>query len=71
MPNDPFIENESDPTKTCASQSSLWEIALLKNHSLPSISSGAKFIDSNLPSVEFDLSEVLGKTYEDVSCNSN
>ncbi|KAK6640829.1 hypothetical protein RUM44_012526 [Polyplax serrata] len=66
VPNDPFIENESDPTKTCASQSSLWEIALLKNHSLPSISSGAKFIDSNLPSVEFDLSEVLGKTYEDI-----
>lgn len=59
--------NESDPTKTNATKSSLWEISILKKHCLPSISSAAKYIDFNLPSMEFDLDEVLGKTYKDVS----
>ena len=67
---DPFIANENDPTKTCATSSSLWEIVLLKNHCLPSVSSAAKFIDFNLPSIEFDLSDVLSNNYEKVSLNN-
>lgn len=65
---DPFDNNEKDPLKSRATESSLWELSLLKQHVQPRVSSAVSFIDSNLPSVEWDLSQVLDKTSEQV-CN--
>lgn len=66
VPEDPFIMEEPEPMKSRAIESSLWEISLLKNHVQPTVAIAAKFIDTNLPSVEYDLSEVLDVTCKDV-----
>ncbi|XP_056641772.1 nucleolar complex protein 4 homolog A isoform X1 [Diorhabda sublineata] len=63
---DPYIMEERDPTKSNAINSSLWEIKTLQNHVLPSVSTAAKFINTPLPSVEWDLSKVLDKTGDDM-----
>lgn len=67
MAADPFLYEEPDPMKSRAIESSLWEISLLKNHVQPVVSKAAKFIDFNLQSIEYDLSEVLDNTSKDVS----
>lgn len=59
---------ESDPNKSRALESSLWEIQLLKNHVLPIISNASKSIISTpLPNVEWDLSNYLELKENDVS----
>ncbi|CAG9860582.1 unnamed protein product [Phyllotreta striolata] len=63
---DPYIMEERDPVKSNAINSSLWEIKSLQNHVQPSVSTAAKFINTPLPSVEWDLSTVLDKTGDDV-----
>lgn len=57
---------ERDPVKSNAINSSLWEIKTLQSHVQPSVSSAAKFINTPLPSVEWDLSKVLDKTGDDM-----
>ncbi|KAF4529321.1 hypothetical protein B566_EDAN011415 [Ephemera danica] len=61
---DPFLEREPDPMKTLAMDSSLWEVKSLQMHIVPSVAIAARFINDKLPSVEWDLSEVLDGTYE-------
>ncbi|CAH1104389.1 unnamed protein product [Psylliodes chrysocephalus] len=63
---DPYIMEERDPVKSNAINSSLWEIKTLQSHVQPSVSSAAKFINTPLPSVEWDLSKVLDKTGDDM-----
>lgn len=63
---DPYIMEERDPVKSNAILSSLWEIQTLQSHVLPSIAAAARFINEPIPSVEWDLSEVLGKTSDDM-----
>ncbi|CAG9827441.1 unnamed protein product [Diabrotica balteata] len=63
---DPYIMDERDPVKSNAIISSLWEIQSLQSHVVPSVSSAAKFINTPLPSVEWDLSKDLDKTGEDM-----
>ncbi|XP_055701877.1 nucleolar complex protein 4 homolog B isoform X2 [Phlebotomus papatasi] len=63
---DPFIMDECDPTKSYAIDSSLWEIAALQNHGIPSIATAAKFISNPLPTIEWDLTQVLGVTEDDL-----
>lgn len=58
-PNDPFLEDESDPMKTKAIESSLWEIRSLERHILPSVSSISKYLKQPLPSVEFGIASRL------------
>lgn len=66
--NDPFLMDESDPNKSNALQSSLWEIQLLKSHMLPYIAQTAKNILSQpLPSNEWNLGEYLEVKENDVS----
>uniref|UniRef100_A0A182K4S0 CCAAT-binding factor domain-containing protein n=1 Tax=Anopheles christyi TaxID=43041 RepID=A0A182K4S0_9DIPT len=64
--SDPYVMEERDPMKSKALESSLWEIAALQNHVLPSVASAARFISNPLPSVEWDLSEVLEINENDI-----
>ena len=48
-------------------ESSLWEIKTLQSHILPEISNAAKFIDRQLPKTEWDMTQDLELTAEDVS----
>lgn len=66
MAADPYLENEKDPTKSQALDSSLWEIQMLQNHVLPRVASMAHFINNPLPSVEWDLSSLLDFTSDNV-----
>lgn len=63
---DPFIMEERDPIKSNALNSSLWEVATLQSHVLPSIATAAKFISNPFPSVEWDLASVLEINENDI-----
>lgn len=57
---------ERDPLKSNAISSSLWELQTLQQHVNPSVSTAAKFINSPLPSIEWDMSQVLDNTGDDL-----
>ena len=63
---DPFLENETDPLKTNAIESSLWELETLQQHVLPKVSKTVSFINKPLPTVEWDLTELFDNTYDQV-----
>lgn len=67
FPRDPFIMDECEPTKSSALESSLWEVEALISHGLPTVSTAAKFITKPLPSIEYDLTQVLEINDSDVS----
>lgn len=64
--SDPFIADESDPAKCQAMESSLWEVATLKQHALPNVAKACGFLDKNLPEMEYDISQFVENTYEDI-----
>jgi len=64
---DPFLENEEDPFKTRALESTLWEIKTLQKHPVPAIAAHAQFIERPLPKVEKDLDDTVDYTYSKVS----
>lgn len=64
---DPFLMDERTPGKSHALESSLWEVASLQQHAMPSIAQAARFIQNPLPSVEWDLATVLELNEDDVS----
>ncbi|KAH8368306.1 hypothetical protein KR084_009873 [Drosophila pseudotakahashii] len=59
--SDPYNETETDPVKSEAINSSLWEIALLQKHVVPEVANAARFINSSLPIMEFDLAPLLDR----------
>ncbi|KAG5895422.1 hypothetical protein JTB14_037581 [Gonioctena quinquepunctata] len=63
---DPYIMEERDPLKSNAINSSLWEIKTLQNHVQPRVANAARFINSPLPRVEWDLSKILDNTGDDI-----
>jgi U3 small nucleolar RNA-associated protein 19 len=63
---DPYIMEERDPIKSNAINSSLWEIQTLQQHALPNVATAARFINSPLPTVEWDLGQVLDSTGDDI-----
>lgn len=63
---DPFIMDESDPIKSNALDSSLWEVVTLQSHVLPSVATAAHFISNPFPSVEWDLASVLEINENDI-----
>ncbi|KAK4319596.1 hypothetical protein Pmani_009486 [Petrolisthes manimaculis] len=63
---DPFDANESDMSKTHASESSLWELASLQQHTLPYVAKSASFINRNLPIMEYNIGEYVESTYEEI-----
>jgi U3 small nucleolar RNA-associated protein 19 len=64
---DPFLMNEKDPSKCHASESSLWEIKSIQGHYFAHIIQSAKRVGHNLPEREFDISEKLNTTMDEVS----
>lgn len=63
---DPYIMEERDPLKSNAISSSLWELQTLQNHVQPSVAAAARFINSPLPSVEWDIGKILENTGDDI-----
>ncbi|KAL1494411.1 hypothetical protein ABEB36_010014 [Hypothenemus hampei] len=63
---DPYIMEESDPNKSNATRSSLWELRSLQSHVQPSVANAAKFISSPLPSVEWDIGKILENSGDDI-----
>ena len=43
---DPYLEDEADPSKCRAAESSLWEVVTLQNHVLPQVGLGVLFAKS-------------------------
>lgn len=67
IPRDPFVMDERDPVQSNALESSLWEIASLQQHVMPSIAQAAKVIFNPLPKVEWNLGSFLEVNENDVS----
>ena len=64
--NDPFIEHEANPAKCNAIESDLYEIRTLQSSALPQVAQMAKFINKQLPQIEWDISQYLEITMEDM-----
>ncbi|CAN8008476.1 unnamed protein product [Ixodes pacificus] len=63
---DPYDAEEPDPAKARAAESSLWELKTLQSHWHPTIAKKAKFINDNLPKMEWDFSERLEEGYTEM-----
>merc|ERR1712168_1381442 len=63
---DHYIMDEKDPQKSKALESGLWEIKSLQSHMLPQVSQAAKFINKNLPQMEWNIADYLDITAEDM-----
>ncbi|XP_033627834.1 nucleolar complex protein 4 homolog isoform X1 [Asterias rubens] len=57
--DDPYIMDETDPAKSKALESSLWELETLKSHYHPGVATAASKIDKPFPKVEWEISEYL------------
>lgn len=68
--SDPYLEEELDPMKTKAIESSLWELKTLENHVLPQVSNAVNFMNKPLPNTEWDLTTLIEKTYNDVNISN-
>ena len=67
MIDDSFDNEEQDPAKCGAINSSLWEISSLQDHVLPQVSSVAKdLIEKGLRVMELDVESHLETNYEDL-----
>lgn len=64
--DDPYLMSETNLSACNAVDSSLWEIKTLQAHAIPEIAYAAKFIDRDLPKTEWDISQDLELTMEDV-----
>ncbi|KAH8238627.1 hypothetical protein KR032_011916 [Drosophila birchii] len=58
---DPYDEQELNPVKSQAINSSLWEISLLQKHAVPEVANAARFINASLPVMEFELGPLLDR----------
>lgn len=63
---DPYDAEQTDPSKSQAAESSLWELKTLQSHWYPTVAKKAKFIDDNLPRMEWDFSERLEEGYAEM-----
>ncbi|KAG7223874.1 hypothetical protein INR49_015130 [Caranx melampygus] len=59
---DPYLMDEEDPAKSCALESSLWEIKTLQKHYNPDVAKTAMLINTPLSEQEDDISDVLETT---------
>ena len=62
---------ETDPQLSKASESGLWEIKTLQYHVLPQVAQAAKFINKNLPQMEWNVEDYLEITAEDMFAIEN
>ena len=64
---DPFDENEPDPMKTGAIDSSLWEIETIQSHYQPSVAAIARVISEQFTKPRYNLEDFLDHSYGSVS----
>ena len=64
--SDPFDEDEPDPMRSRALDSSLWEIYTLQNHYHPQVASLAKIISQQFTKRSYNLEDFLNHSYEEV-----
>ena len=64
---DPFRQNESDPMKTDALESSLWEIQMLQSHYHPNVATISKIISEQFTKHAYNLEDFLDHSYGTVS----
>lgn len=69
VPRDPFMMDERNPLQSNALDSSLWEIASLQEHAIPSVAQASKLV-SNPPRFEWNLSSLLDIDENDVGFQS-
>jgi U3 small nucleolar RNA-associated protein 19 len=62
--DDPFDSNESDPTRTNAIESSLWEIETLQSHYHPNVAAIARIISEQFTKQAYNLEDFLDHTYQ-------
>lgn len=65
--NDPFDPKETDPIKTGAMESSLWELATLRQHYLASVSGLAKIFAEVMSKQNYSMEDFLDHSYGTVS----
>jgi len=63
---DPYLEQEEDPAKSKAMESSLWEVKTLSEHLLPQVSSVAKNLLKGIGEQEADVSKSLETTWQEM-----
>lgn len=69
--NDPYNISEPDPSKSNAIQSSLWEVADLRNHIYPGVASAAALVlSTHQNKLEKPVADFLDDTMDTV-CNNN
>nr|CAG4647854.1 EOG090X04ZD [Moina brachiata]SVE92977.1 EOG090X04ZD [Moina brachiata] len=66
LTNDPFVMEERNLSACKAIESSFWELKTLQSHVLPEIAFTAKFIDRDLPKLEWDVAQDLELSMEDL-----
>lgn len=62
--DDPFDAEESDPTRTNAIESSLWEIETLQSHYHPNVAAIARIISEQFTKQAYNLEDFLDHTYQ-------
>merc|ERR1719510_1038190 len=65
-PEENYIMDEADPQHAKAPESGLWEIKSLQSHILPQVAQAAKFINKNLPQMEWNLEDYLEISQDDM-----
>ncbi len=63
MTKDPFDFEETNPNKTKASESSLWELQLLAHHYNPMVSGLVRIFEDSLAKPTFDMEDFLDQSY--------
>jgi U3 small nucleolar RNA-associated protein 19 len=63
---DPYDFTEADPLRAHALDSSLWELASLRNHYLASVSTLAKVFGEQMTKPRYDLEDFLDHAYATV-----
>jgi hypothetical protein len=63
---DPFLPEETDPAKTNAIKSSLWEMQTMSNHYLPAVSRLTKIFQGDFDKKLYPLDDFLDESYQSV-----
>ncbi|KTW31440.1 hypothetical protein T552_00082 [Pneumocystis carinii B80] len=64
--NDPFLDQELDPSKTRALDSSLWELYTLVDHYYPSVSTLARILLEQFTRNSYNLDDFLDYSYTNI-----
>ena len=64
--HEPFLADEIDPMKTCAEQSSIWEIKSLQSHYHPSVAMVARIISEPFFKRAYSTEDFMDHSYETV-----